>query len=293
MKPITLFLMTRKGYSVLNDSLEGFGHLFEEVVVARDINVANDYYDEIFTLCKKVGLKCIDRSLYQSVKTQYALAISWRWLINDLPANRLIILHDSLLPRYRGFNPLVSCLINGEPLVGVSALFGAANYDRGDIIAQSSTPIRYPIKIETAIDLVTKNYLTLARHIFSLINQEKAISGTPQDEANASISLWRDDADYHVPWDRSADWIARFVDAVGFPYKGAVTLVNGVRARIIETKPLPDIAIENRTSGKVVWMDGPHPIVVCGQGLLKVLTLLDDSNGQSMLPLQQFRTRFT
>ena len=38
-------------------------------------------------------------------------------------SENLIVFHDSLLPKYRGFAPLVSQLINGEEYLGVTAIF--------------------------------------------------------------------------------------------------------------------------------------------------------------------------
>ncbi len=292
MRPITLFLMGYKGYHVLRDAVGVFQHLFKEVIVARDPNVSNDYFAEIVALCNEVGLRWIERSSARPVGTGYAVAISWRWLI-DLPPHRLIIFHDSLLPRYRGFNPLVSYLINGETNIGVTALFGADEYDRGDIIAQASVEIDYPIKIARAIELITNKYQVLAREIFATIANGQPLVGVPQDESCASFSLWRDDKDYCVPWDKPAEWIARLVDAVGFPYKGASTLVNGSPARLIEVEPIPDVKIENRVPGKVAWVDGRLPIVVCGTGMLKIIEMYEDENAKSLIPLKQFRTRFT
>lgn len=292
LRSTTLFLMGKKGFHVLRLAARDYADLVNEVVVARDPNVLEDFYEDIVALCAEKGLRCVDRSKAGTVKTQYAVAISWRWLI-DLSAERLIVFHDSLLPRYRGFNPLVSCLVNGETTIGVTALFGANDYDQGNIIAQAASNIRYPIKIADAIDTIVADYQTLARRVFEAISQGQSLTGQPQDESKASFSLWRDDEDYRVDWGKNANEIARFIDAVGYPYKGALSLVDGMPARIREVEPLPDVKIENRTPGKVIRMDNCFPIVVCGTGILKVLDLYDDLKGESMLPLTRFRTRFT
>ena len=49
------------------------------------------------------------------------------------------------MPKYRGFAPLVNSLVNGEKIIGVTALFASEEYDNGDIIMQSSVDITYPI----------------------------------------------------------------------------------------------------------------------------------------------------
>ena len=53
------------------------------------------------------------------------MANNWRtWIppqIFDLPRHGTLNVHDSLLPAYAGFSPVIWALINGEPEVGVTA----------------------------------------------------------------------------------------------------------------------------------------------------------------------------
>ena len=65
----------------------------------------------------------------------FKFAIGWKWIIDN--TSQLIVLHDSLLPKYRGFSPLVNSLINGDTLTGVTALFASSEYDKGEIIEQA------------------------------------------------------------------------------------------------------------------------------------------------------------
>ena len=81
------------------------------------------------------------------------MAVSWRWMIKH-PKNKLIVFHDSILPKYRGFAPLVNMLINGEKEIGVSAIFGADEYD-SEIISEKTT-ISYPIKIQKPFRLIMR-----------------------------------------------------------------------------------------------------------------------------------------
>jgi len=291
VKKLTLFLMTKKGYTLLADLIARFHPLFELVVIGRDGSLENDYHDEIASLCEQYGLPTRERTPVLPIDTEFAMAVSWRWMI-DFPAERLIVFHDSLLPRYRGFNPLVSCLINGEEQIGVTALLGAKRYDAGPILAQSSTRVQYPCTIARAVDLVAANYRETAECVLQELADGNSLTAIPQDDSAASFSLWRDDDDYRMQWERPADWLARFIDAVGPPYKGAYTLVDGDPARILAAQPLPDVRVENREPGKVIWIEDFCPVVVCGEGLLRVTELIDCETGASLLPLERFRVRF-
>lgn len=291
--PIVLYLMGQKGFEVLKIIANKYVDIIGTVVSEKDPNLQKDYFNEICNLCKEYKIPFLTREQPLNIKPRYAFAISWRWLIK-LEQIKLIVFHDSLLPRYRGFNPLVTCLINGEPKIGVTALFASNDYDKGDIIAQAFTEISYPIKIQKAIDLITENYVELALSILNSIVTGNPLSGTPQNESFASYSLWRDEDDYCIDWSKPACYIKRFVDAVGYPYLGASTKVNGVSARVLEVSIFPDdLLIENRTPGKVIFIKDGFPVVVCGKGLITIKKLLTNDLGQSMLPLKMFRTRFT
>ena len=82
----------------------------------------------------------------------FSIAVAWKWLIKQ--KDILIVLHDSLLPKYRGYLPLVSQLINGEKEIGVTSFFANDKYDEGDIIYSSKIDIKYPITIEQAINQI-------------------------------------------------------------------------------------------------------------------------------------------
>jgi len=287
---IALFLMTEKGYRVLEAIEAHFPGMIECVISSRDVHIVKDYYDEIKVFCQQKGIVFLDKAQCEAIKSSYAIAVSWRWLI-DL-STTLIVFHDSLLPKYRGFAPLVSALINGDNRIGVTALFASEEYDRGDIIAQSECTVNYPIKIQNAIQLLSENYKALAIKIVSQIMEGHALNGMEQDDREASYSLWHDEEDYIIDWEKSSEEIKRFIDAVGYPYKGALSILENKKARIIEAEVVDDVHIENRTPGKVIFVKDHKPVVVCGKGLIRIIDLVDAATNASLLPLSKFRIRF-
>ena len=282
--------MTEKGYAVVNSIFLAHPRIIELVVAARDANIANDHFAEIGDFCRRNNIAFLEKSESYSIQTEYAIAVSWRWIIDSRPA-RLIIFHDSLLPRYRGFNPLVTALVNGDQQIGVTALYATAEYDQGEIICQSTSEISYPIRIQEAIDTIQENYRDLAIQISDTLARDLEPLSTPQSETHASYSLWRDEEDYFVDWTKSATYIKRTVDALGFPYKGAASTIGGMTVRLLKAEALDDVNIVNRTCGKVIFVHDSKPVVVCGEGLLRIDALVDDA-GHSLLPLSRFRTRF-
>jgi methionyl-tRNA formyltransferase len=291
MKRLTLFLMTRKGLRVLQSLLLEYRDLITAVVTSRDTSILEDCYSEIVALCEEAGIPCYDRNDYSRVESGHALAISWRWLI---PASsmRLIVIHDSLLPKYRGFNPLVTALINGDLEIGATALWATQEYDRGDIIRQESRAINYPMRIAEAIEVISDIYVCLVQEIAARLTSDETLESTPQNEREASYSLWRDDDDYCIDWSLPSERIKRQIDAQSYPYLGSSAMIDGKRLRIISAECVEDVHITNRSNGKVIFIKDKSPVVVCGQGLLQVLEVFCDQTNESALPLKRYRTRF-
>lgn len=287
-----LYAMSAKGLAVLARLLKDHGPAaISFVVTARDPATEYDGHDDIVALARSAGIPVYSRPEQPNERATWLLAVSWRWLIEPAANQPLVVFHDSLLPRYRGFAPLVSALVNGDTRLGVTAILGSDEYDRGPVLAQETVSVHYPLTIDEAIRQVVPCYEKLATSVAALA-MAGPLQGRPQDEAAATYSLWRDDEDYFVDWSWDAPRIQRFVDALGHPYKGAAVSVDGKLLRLRACEALPDVVVENRTPGKVIFVRDGHPVVVCGQGLLKILRLCEDGSDESALPLARFRTRF-
>jgi methionyl-tRNA formyltransferase len=292
----SLYLSNQKGLAVLQAILaKGMKAAVSHVYSARDPNVLRDFFDDILSTCNAHSIPCQEvdprRPRTQLAPSSLALAVGWRWIIKNEP--RLVVFHDSLLPRYRGFAPLVSCLLNGESKIGVTALLATEHYDQGPIIGQKASEIKYPITIQEAIDAVIPLYQELAIDVMRELSRNEDITTIPQDSTQATYSLWRGEEDYRIDWSASADSIVRFIHALGAPYLGASSRFDGeLKVRILDAESVQDVRIEIRDAGKVFQLDNGLPIVVCGQGLLRIKEMVHDSTRQSLLPLQRLRVRF-
>ncbi len=291
---VGFYLLGKKGFEVLTGFVKQKGSFAVAYVIgSRDSGVDNDFYDEIRSLCTEHKIHFADRNdavIESNFLDSYKFCIGWRWIIKN--PDKLIVFHDSPLPRYRGFAPLVNMLINGEPEIGVTALMASEEYDQGDIICSEYLDITYPLKIETAIEKIIPLYLAVAIRVYDSIIKN-TLAPHPQNEENATYSLWRDEEDYLIDWRASSEWISRFCDSVSYPYKGAKTYLNDESFRILEANPVADVKIEGREHhvGKVIFKRNNHPVVVCGTGLLKIHSLIDDK-GVDVAKSVPFRSRF-
>lgn len=284
--------MTAKGVAVLNKIITEFGpDAIAFVVTALDKKTNYDGSEDIKQISAVANIPVYSRDeLPSNLHSVSALAVSWRWLITE-NFSSTIIFHDSLLPKYRGFAPLVSALIKGENSVGVTALLAQEEYDRGPVLAQQSTYLSYPVTIRQAIEKIIPCYEDLVVKVGNMVMEEN-LKSVQQDETEATYSLWRDETDYQIDWKLDSRQIRRFIDATGYPYKGAFTHLLGSKVRVLAAEEEKDVVIENRTPGKVIFCRNNEPIVVCGKGLLRLINIIFEDTKKDVLPLNKFRTRF-
>ena len=293
----TLFIMGKKGLDSLAYLVANFGiGCIDRVYTHQDYNVQNDFYTEISTLCHQCNIPNITLTGNEveeemRIDTEFAIVIAWRWMIRSY--KKLIVIHDSLLPAYSGFSPLVNALANQEPVIGVSAITGTEEYDKGQIIAQERLGIDYPITIKEAIRLVSELYQKICGRI---MNNEVMPIHAP--ESARSFSMWLDDLDYRIDWSWSASKIVSFVNAVGWPYKGAHTMMRyhdkHTLVRVLECEVGENVQVIDRERhiGKVIFIKPDAFWVVAGTGGGLVKVTLAKVRAEK-LKLPGFRVRFT
>lgn len=303
MKKILFFLATEKGYRVLDSLLNNkFKNYVAGVVSFHEIGMQRDYFSDIRQMCSDYNIqfyewKEIKDDLIRVIREESytnCVAISWRYLL-PLSVNRylkdpIIIFHDSLLPRYRGFSPLVTAMLNEDNQIGASVLFATEKADCGEIILQKAFDMNEEMYIQDAIKKMAELYANLAIELVSLIVDGR-LTSTPQDEDNASYSIWRDDDDYWINWSWSADKINRLIHAIGYPYKGAKTKANDTLIRVVRSCVEPvDLDFTFRHYGKVWSLNDGMPVVVCGSGMLRIEEAVDEQG--NIYQFTRIRTRF-
>lgn len=231
----------------------------------------------------------------QAAKPDVIVATNWRtWIPPDIYlAARLgtLNVHDSLLPAYAGFAPLLWALINGEKEVGVTAHMMDGELDAGDIVLQWAVPVE---STDTTTHLF---YKTLK--LFGPITIEglaKIASGqtdwVKQDKAKASFFHKRAIEDSRIDWSWPAEDLERLVRAQSDPYPNAFTFHNGQRLRITAAR-----VSEKRyggTPGRIFIRENDGIVIVAGadarhgrnHGL--VITRVRTEAGQDLSALDYF-----
>ncbi|MEV0908459.1 methionyl-tRNA formyltransferase [Streptomyces hokutonensis] len=195
------------------------------------------------------------------------VANNWRtWLppeLFDLPPHGTLNVHDSLLPSYAGFSPIIWALLNDEPRVGVTAHRMNGELDAGDILIQRSVPVG---PTDTATDLFHRTVDLIApivRESLDLIASGRdAGQWVPQDRSRASFFHKRSAEDSRIDWSWPAERLERLVRAQSDPYPNAYAFHRGQRLRIVSAA-----VSEGRyggTPGRIFIREGDGVVVVAG-----------------------------
>lgn len=282
-----LYLCGTKGLAALEAALK-YPQNISSVRVLPDAGVLNDPYDLMLKLAQKHELKLVPRDF--PIYDSEALAVGWKFLI-QAPHQRIFVIHDSLLPKYRGWNPLVTALQNKAPELGVTLLLADEKIDHGPIVAQKSISVTYPLKIVEAMQVIEE----MIRDIVTFLLEQPDRSNLQmrkQVEDLATYSIWRDEEDYQIDWTKSADNILAFIDSVSFPYKGATTSLNGETLRVFSARVVTDLLIVNRTPGKIWKIENGNPTILCGSGLLELQEYLFEDQTRDSSQLKRLKSRF-
>lgn len=257
-----------KGFTFVEGLLKNDVGIDSIVTYAQADDLANSF-ERLQELSADRSIELIDARRPTLRPGDLNFLVGWQHLLPHVTPFT-VVFHDSLLPRYRGFAPTVTALINGDREIGVTALRPNDGVDQGPIIAQRALPVSYPVKIETALGLQAALMTDLAIDIIDQWRKGQ-ISVSPQQESCATYSIWRDEEDYEVDWTSDARAVERFVDAVGYPYAGARTTVGGVDIiRIEEVSVVSDMRFEIRDAGKIWKLENGRPVVICGTGMVRV-----------------------
>ncbi|WP_254811243.1 methionyl-tRNA formyltransferase [Streptomyces cavourensis] len=229
--------------------------------------------DSVADLAEKHGIPVIIRNRpddelldrLKEVAPDIIVANNWRtWIppeIYGLPVHGTLNIHDSLLPAYAGFSPLIWALVNGEPEVGVTAHLMDEELDAGDIVVQKSVPVG---PTDTSTDLFHRTVDLIApvtTEALGLIASGQT-EFTPQDRSRASFFHKRAEEDIRIDWNWPAEDLERLVRAQSAPYPSAFTFHRGQRLEVLSAA-----VSEGRyggTPGRIFYREGDGVVIVAG-----------------------------
>lgn len=194
---------------------------------------------------------------------------SWyTWMpaeLYDLPRHGTLNLHDSLLPKFTGFSPVLWALISGEPEFGLTVHRMDEQLDTGDILVQHRLPIG-PEATGTELVLAGMDLIPGALEEALAALESGTPEWRPQDKTQRTYFHKRSDRDSRIDWAWDAADTERFVRALSAPYPRAFSHYRGERIEVLSAR-VSD-ARYGGTPGRVIVQEGGGA-VVCGPDPLR------------------------
>lgn len=200
--------------------------------------------------------------LVKRVEPDVIVVNSWyTWMpaeLYNLPPHGTLNLHDSLLPKFTGFSPVLWALISGATETGLTVHRMDEELDTGDILVQRSIPIG---PTDTGTELVERGMELIPGAITEALAALE--SGTavwrPQNKAERTYFHKRAARDSRIDWTWSAAELERFVRALSAPYPRAFTHYRGERIEVLSAR-ISD-ARYGGTPGRVIVQEGGGAVV--------------------------------
>lgn len=211
-------------------------------------------------ITERVDAETID--LVKRAEPDVIVVNSWySWMppeLYTLPPHGTLNLHDSLLPKFTGFSPVLWALISGESEFGLTIHRMDDGLDTGDILIQHSLPIG---PTDTGTQLVLRGMDLIPGALRDALNSLE--SGTavwrPQNKAERTYFHKRSQRDSLIDWNWPAEDLERFVRALSDPYPRAFTFYQGERIEVLESRVSE--ARYGGTPGRVIVQEGGGAVV--------------------------------
>jgi len=187
------------------------------------------------------------------------------WLL-DIGRYPPVNLHASLLPKYRGADPIRWPILNGDKKTGVTTMLVREGLDEGEILEQTLININ---EDDDYSALAKKSSVKGAELLVQTIGKLKDNKIVPvaqnNQEATYAPKLAKDQ--WIIDWSKSAEEIKNLVRALS-KKPGARTSINGKDLKIYKVK-LADL----NDKPNVILEATNRLVIGCGQGSLEILEL--------------------
>ena len=194
----------------------------------------------------------------------------------DIPKFETINLHASLLPRYRGANPIQRCIINGDTETGICTMITELGLDCGDICMQSKISIPDDMTCEDLwLKISEDSPELLEKTLIGLY--EKTISPCKQCEDGVCMADKLKKEETLIDWNKSAKDIHNLVRGV-YHSPSAYFIHNNKIIKVLKT--VVEDNSNNHTEGEIIKTDKNGVLMQTGNGVIRLITVKPEGKSE-------------
>lgn len=194
----------------------------------------------------------------------------------DIPKYETINLHASLLPKYRGANPIQRAIINGDSETGICTMITELGLDCGDVCLREVIEI---CDTTTCVDLFEtiseKSPELLEKTLIGLV--ESTIKPEKQCEEGVCFANKLDKDECLIDWTNDAQTIHNLVRGI-YKFPCAYFTHNDKIIKVLETK----VRNGNGKTGEFINAGKDGIEVACGKGSLLLIKVKPEGKGEML-----------
>lgn len=194
----------------------------------------------------------------------------------DIPKYETINLHASLLPKYRGANPIQRAIINGDKETGICTMITELGLDCGDICQKLVIPISDSMNCEELWEEIgAKSPQMIEQTLIGLKNG--TLKPEKQCENGVCMAPKLTKEECLIDWNKTNIELHNLVRGV-CRCPSAYFILNDKMIKIIESMPLEG----SGKSGEIVNHSKNGVDIACGKGLLRVIKVKPEGKGEML-----------
>lgn len=192
----------------------------------------------------------------------------------DIPKYETINLHASLLPKYRGANPIQRAIINGDSETGICTMITELGLDCGDICKKLVIPISESMNCEELWNEIgEKSPQMIEQTLLEIKNGTLKPEKQCDDGVCMAPKLTKEEC--LIDWSKSNTDIHNLVRGV-CRSPGAYFIFNNKIIKVIETEKIDGSGVQ----GKIAAHSKDGVDMGCGKGLVRLITVKPEGKGE-------------
>ena len=192
----------------------------------------------------------------------------------DIPKYATINLHASLLPKYRGANPIQRAIINGDKETGICTMITELGLDCGDVCLKEKIAIPDDMTCVDLFEVISeKSPQLLEKTLLGLV--DKSITPQPQCEEGVCMANKLTKEETKIDWSKPAIEIHNLVRGI-YKFPSAYFIYNDKIIKVLQTKVLEKQA----KIGEFVQVTKDGIEVGCGKDCLLLVKIKPEGKGE-------------
>ena len=194
----------------------------------------------------------------------------------DIPKYETINLHVSLLPKYRGANPIQRAIINGDSETGICTMITELGLDCGDICMTHPITITPNMTCMELFEICSKESPRLIEEtLLGIVSGE--VKPIKQCEEGVCFADKLQKEECKIDWNKSAQEIHNLVRGV-YKCPSAYFEYQDKIIKVLESEPIADI-VEGAV-GEFVNISKLGIDVKTGSGILRLIRVKPEGKGE-------------